>query len=157
MQTQENRAQTKIKVHFKALYERTRIGGPNHNSIQPPRPSKKTLLTNQIQIQGSKGQMTHQTKQNFRGTQRGNTRAHLSVVQRKEGLRGRHLGSADPRGRLNPYWAQTDPSFACRLPPHCLRQPWMVPPRKFTQGSTLGRLYMEEGSPHPRHTTKEKM
>ena len=144
---EENCAQIKIKVHFKALYESTRIGGPNHKSIQPPRPSKMILLTNQRQIQGSKGQMTYQTKQNLRGTQRSNTRAHLPAVQRKEGLRGRHLGLADPLGRPTPYWAQTGPSLACRLPPHCLCQPRMVPPRKFTEGSTLGGLYKEEESP----------
>ena len=86
-------------------------------------------------------------QQNFRGTQRSNNRAHLSVVQRKEGLRGRRLGSANLLGRPTPYWAQTGPSFACRLPLHCLRQPQMVPPRKFTQGSTLGGLYKEEESP----------
>jgi len=140
---------------LKALFESTRIGGPNHKSIQPPRPSKNTLLTNQRHIQGSKGQMTHHTKQNFRGTQRGNTRAHLSVVQRKEGLRGRHLGSADPLGCPNPYRAQTGPSFACRLPPHCLCQPPMVPPRKLIQGSTLGGLYKEEESP-PFNTQQEE-
>jgi len=97
---------TKTNVHFKALYESIRIGGPHHKTIQPPSPSKKKLLTNQRQIQGSKGQMTYQTKQNFRGTQRSNTRAHLSVVQRKEGPRGPHLGSADPLGRPTPWVAR---------------------------------------------------
>ena len=86
-------------------------------------------------------------QQNFRGTQRANTRAHLLVVQRKEGSRGCHLGPADPLGRPTPYWAQTGPSLACRFPPHCLCWPRMVPPRKLTQGSTLGGLYKEEESP----------
>ena len=99
--------------------------------------------------------MTYQTKQNFRGTQRSNTRAHLLVVQRMEGPRGRHLGLADPLGHLTPYWAQTVPSFACRLPLHCLCQPPMVPPWKFTEGSTLGGLYKEEESPPIQHTTRE--
>ena len=137
------------------MYESTRIGGPHHKSIQPPSPSKKKLLTNQRQIQGSKGQMTYQTKQKFRGTQRSNTRAHLLVVQMKEGPRGRHLGPADPLGCPTPYWAQTGPSFACRLLPHCLCQPPMVPPQKFTEGSTLGGLYKEEESP-PFNTQQEE-
>ena len=34
-----------------------------------------------------------------------NTRAHLSVIQKKTGLREPHLGSADPMGRPTPYWA----------------------------------------------------
>ena len=113
---EENHAQTKIKVHFKALYESTRIGGPNHKSIQPPRPSKMTLLTNQRQIQGSKGQMTHQTKQNFRGTQRGNSRAHLSVVQMKEALRGRHLGAGRPTGLPEPLLGPNRPIFGLQTP-----------------------------------------
>ena len=90
--------------------------------------------------------MTYQTIQNYKGTQRSSTKAHLSVVQRKEGLRGRHLGSADPLCCPNPYWAQIGPSFACRLPLDWLRQPLMVPPRKFIQGSTIGGLYKEEES-----------
>ena len=107
---EENHAQERIKVHFKALYERTRIGGPHYKSIQPPSLSKKTLLTNQRQIQGSKGQMTYQTKQNFRGTQRNSTRAHLLVVQMKEGSRWRHSGPADPL--LGPNW----PIFCLQTP-----------------------------------------
>ena len=34
-----------------------------------------------------------------------NTRAHLSVIQKKTGPRERHMGSADPVGRPTPHWA----------------------------------------------------
>ena len=117
---------------------------PEANQLKPKRKHTSDKSEADTRIQGPND---IPNQHNFRGTQRSNTRAHLSVVQRKEFLRGCHLGSADPQGRPTPYWAQIGPYFACRLPPHCLRQPQMVPPRKFTQGSTLGGLYKEEESP----------
>ena len=60
---------------------------------------------------------------------------------------GLRKGSAEPLGLPTPYWAQSGPSFSCKLPPRSLHRLQMVPPRKFTQGSTLGGLYKEEESP----------
>ena len=47
--------------------------------------------------------MAHKTGTPSKIHPRINIRAHLSVIQKKTGLREPHLGSADPMGRPTPY------------------------------------------------------
>ena len=81
------------------------------NQLKPKRKHTSDKSEADTRIQGPND---IPNQHNFRGTQRSNTRTHLSVVQRKEGPRGAHSGSADPLGRPNHYWAQWGPSFSCK-------------------------------------------
>ena len=95
----------KPKVHFRACYTSIRIRGPTSRSKLAQDHEKRHFYKPEedTRIQGPNDVPN---QQNFRGTQRSNTKAHLSVVQRKEGPRGAHSGSVDPLGRPNHYWAQ---------------------------------------------------
>jgi len=142
-----NHAQMKPKVHFRACYTSMRIRGPTSRSKSAQAQEKTHFRQNQKQIQGSKGQMTSLTHLTFGEHPQANTGSPQGVHRPKMGPDGLRKGSAEPLGRPTPYWAQSGPSFSCKLPPRPLRRLQMVPPRKFTQGSTLGGLYKEEESP----------
>ena len=139
-----NHAQMKPTVQFRACYMSMRIREPTSRSKSAQVLEKSHFRQNQKQTQGSEGQMTSLTHLTFGEHPQANTGSPHRPKMRPDGLR---KGSAEPMGHPTPYWAQSGPSFSCKLPPHPLRRLQMVPPRKFTQGSTLGGLYKKKESP----------
>ena len=142
-----NHAQMNPKVHFRACYTSMGIRGPTSRSKSTQAQEKTHFRQNQKQAQGSERQMTSLTHLTFGEHPQANTGSPQGVHRPKMGPDGLRKGSAEALGRPTPYWAQSGPSFSCKLRPHSLRQLWMVPPRKLMQRSTLRGLFKEEESP----------
>ena len=123
-----NHAQMKPTVQFRACYISMRIREPTSRSKSAQAQEKTHFRQNQKQTQGSEGQMTSLTHLTFRGHPQDNTESPQGVHRPKMGPDGLRKGSAEPLGRPTPYWAQSGPSFSCKLPSHSLHQPRMVPP-----------------------------
>ena len=141
----------KPKVHFRACYMSMGIRGPTSRSKSAQAQEKTHFRQNWKKTQGSKGQMTSLTHLTFEE----HPQPTQGVHRPKMGPGGLRKGSAEPPGRPTPYWAQSGPSFSCKLPPHSLRWLRMVPPRKLMRRSTLRGLYKEEESP-PFNKPQEK-
>ena len=135
-----NHVQMKPTLQFRACYMSMRIREPTSRSKSAQAQEKTHFRQNQKQIQGSKGQMTSLTHLTFGEHPQANTGSPQGVHRPKMGPGSLRKGSAEPLGRPTPYWAQSGPSFSCKLPPRSLHRLQMVPPRKFTQGSTLGGI-----------------
>ena len=142
-----NHAQMKPTLQFRACYKIMRIREPTSRSKSAQAQEKTHFRQNQKQTQGSEGQMTSLTHLTFGEHPQANTGSPQGVHRPKMGPDGLRKGSVEPLGRPTHYWAQSGPSFPCKLLPRPLRRLQMVPPRKFTQGSTLGGLYKEVESP----------
>ena len=137
----------KVKIHFRECYTSMRIRGPTSRSKSAQAQEKTHFRQNQKQTQRSKGQMTSLTHLTFGEHPQANTGSPQGIHRPKTGPDGLKKGSAETLGWPTPYWARSGPSFSYKLKPRLLRRLQMVPPQKFTQGSTLGGLYKEEESP----------
>ena len=142
-----NHAQMKPTLQFRACYTSMRIREPTSRSKSAQAEEKTHFRQSQKQTQGSEGQKSSITHLTFEEHPHANTGSPQGVHRPKMGPNALRKGSAKPLGRPTPYWAQSGPSFSCKLPLRPLRRLQMVPPQKFTQGSTLGGLYKEEESP----------
>ena len=105
----------KPKVHFRACYTSMGIRGPTSRSKLAQAQEKTHFRQNQKQTQRSMGQMTSLTHLTFGEHPQANTGSPPGVHRPKMGPDGLRERSAEPLGRLTPYWAQSGPSFSCKL------------------------------------------
>ena len=113
---EENHAQIKIKVHFKALYESTRIGGPHHKSIQPPSPSKKDTSDKSeadTRIQGPNDIPNH-TK--LQGNTKEQHQGPPTSCPKEGGPEGVPFGAGQPTGSPDPLLGPNRPIFDLQTP-----------------------------------------
>ena len=112
LQMEGNHAQMKPTVQFRACYMSMRTREPTSRSKSAEDLEKSHFRQNQMQTQGSEGQMTSLTHLTFGEHPQANTGSQQGVHRPKMGPDGLRKGSAKPRGCLTPYWAQSGPSFS---------------------------------------------
>src|SRR6185369_11325413 len=110
-----NHAQMKPTKQFRACYTSMRIREPTSRSKSAQAQEKTHFRQNQKQTQGSEGQMTSLTHLTFEEHPQANMGSPQGVHRPKMGPDGLRKGSAEPLGCPTHYWAQSGPSFPCKL------------------------------------------